>query len=187
MKVLHFPAQRIALVLVFALLNQTFFPTIAWALTSGPTQQEVSSFTPASTSDMVDLFSGDFQYNIPLLDVGGYPINISYAAGPGMDEEASWVGLGWNLNPGVINRQMRGIPDYFRGDTIYKAFNMRPAATTGFPVGGGWGRYHRPFGARQVRDRYVWWAWQRLVPAVRFLLDPPGRALQHRFPRGVAH
>ncbi|MBP6186072.1 MAG: hypothetical protein KA479_14110, partial [Saprospiraceae bacterium] len=137
MKVLHFPAQRIALVLVFALLNQTFFPTIAWALTSGPTQPEVSSFTPASTSDMVDLFSGDFQYNIPLLDVGGYPINISYAAGPGMDEEASWVGLGWNLNPGVINRQMRGIPDDFRGDTIYKAFNMRPDVTTGITVGGG--------------------------------------------------
>ena len=77
MKVLRLPARRIALVLVFALLHQAFFPTIAWALTSGPTQPEVSTFTPAGTSDMVDMFSGDFQYNIPLLDVGGYPINIS--------------------------------------------------------------------------------------------------------------
>lgn len=137
MKLFHIPARRIALLLVFALLNQIFFPTIAFALTSGPTQPEVSSFTPAGTSDMVDLFSGDFKYNIPLLDVGGYPINISYSAGPGMDEEASWVGLGWNLNPGVINRQMRGIPDDFRGDSITKTMSMRPDITTGVNVGGG--------------------------------------------------
>jgi len=137
MNVFHIPARRIAVLLVFALLNQVFFPTIALALTSGPTQPEVSTFTPAGTSDMVDLFTGDFQYNIPLLDVGGYPINISYNAGPGMDEEASWVGLGWNLNPGVINRQMRGIPDDFRGDSITKAFNMRPDITTGVNVGAG--------------------------------------------------
>lgn len=137
MKSIHIPARRIALILVIALLNQVFSPSIALALTSGPTQPEVSSFTPAGTSDMVDLFTGDFQYNIPLLDVGGYPINISYSAGPGMDEEASWVGLGWNLNPGVINRQMRGIPDDFRGDSILKAFKMRPDITTGVNVGGG--------------------------------------------------
>ncbi len=44
-------------------------------------QPEVQSFEPVGTSDMVDLFSGDFNYNIPLLDVGGYPINISYHSG----------------------------------------------------------------------------------------------------------
>lgn len=134
---LQLPARRFALLLVVALLNQVFAPTVAWALTSGPTQPEVSSFTPASTSDMVDLFTGNFQYNIPLMDVGGYPINISYSAGPGMDEEASWVGLGWNLNPGVINRQMRGVPDDFKGDSISKTFNIRPDITTGVTVGAG--------------------------------------------------
>ena len=65
MRILFLPARRIALVLVFALLHQAFFPTLAMALTSGPSQPEASSFTPAGTSDMVDLFSGDFQYNIP--------------------------------------------------------------------------------------------------------------------------
>lgn len=137
MEGLRLPARRIALVLIVALLNQVITPTLALALTSGPTQPEVSSFAPAGTSDMVDLFSGDFQYNIPLLDVGGYPVNISYTAGPGMDEEASWVGLGWNLNPGVINRQMRGLPDDFSGDSISKTFSMRPDVTTGITLGGG--------------------------------------------------
>jgi hypothetical protein len=131
MQSLRLPSRRIALVLAIAVLHQSIAPTIALALTSGPTQPEASSFTPANTSDMVDLVSGDFQYNIPLLDVGGYPINISYSAGPGMDEEASWVGLGWNINPGVVNRQMRGVPDDFSGDSITKVFSMRPDITTG--------------------------------------------------------
>lgn len=129
--------RRVALILVFALLNQSVAPTLLFALTSGPTQPEVSSFQPAEVSNMVDPFTGDFQYNIPLLDVGGYPINISYSACPGMDEEASWVGLGWNLNPGVINRQMRGLPDDFSGDSITKAYSVRPDVTTGLTLEAG--------------------------------------------------
>src|SRR3989339_169713 len=136
MKVFRVTAKRIALLLVFVLLNQVAFPTIAFALTSGPSQPESSAFNPVGTSDMVDLFSGDFHYDIPLLDVGGYPINIAYNAGVGMDEEASWVGLGWSLNPGAINRQLRGLPDDFRGDSILKEFNIRPDVTTGINVGG---------------------------------------------------
>ncbi len=80
---------------------------------------------------MVDLFSGDFNYNIPLLDIDGYPVNISYHSGVNMDQEASWVGLGWNINAGVINRNMRGIPDDFSGDEIEKEFNMKPNVTYG--------------------------------------------------------
>jgi hypothetical protein len=43
----------------------------------GPNQPEMQSFTPAGANNMVDMFSGDFSYNIPLLDVGGYPVNIA--------------------------------------------------------------------------------------------------------------
>ncbi|HYG53325.1 MAG TPA: hypothetical protein VD905_20645, partial [Flavobacteriales bacterium] len=114
---------------------QLFIPFTAKALTSGPTQPEVQSFSPVGTSDMVDLFSGDFSYNIPLLDVDGYPINISYHSGIAMDDEASWVGLGWNINAGVINRNMRGIPDEFNGDEITKETNMRPNRTFGLSGG----------------------------------------------------
>lgn len=81
----------------------------------GPSQPEMSSFKSAGTSDMVNLFTGDFSYNIPLLDVDGYPVNIFYNSGIGMEQEASWVGLGWNINPGTITRNMRGVPDDFDG------------------------------------------------------------------------
>lgn len=98
----------------------------------GPDQPEVQSFTPIGTSDMVDPFTGDFSYNIPLMDVDGYPINIAYSAGATMDQEASWVGLGWNLNPGVVNRSMRGIPDEFNGvDKIEKEMNLKKNWTVG--------------------------------------------------------
>src|SRR5690348_18478036 len=71
-------------------------PMRAWALTSGPDAPESKGFQPAGINDMVDLFSGDFHYNLPLLDVGGYPLNLAYNSGQGMDEEASWVGFGWS-------------------------------------------------------------------------------------------
>ncbi|MES2701536.1 MAG: hypothetical protein V4649_02800 [Bacteroidota bacterium] len=78
---------------------------------------------------MVDMFSGSFVYNIPLLDVEGYPVNISYHGGVSMEQEASWVGLGWNINPGVINRTVRGIPDDFNGDVLKKELNIKPENT----------------------------------------------------------
>lgn len=104
----------------------------------GPSQPEMSAFKSAGADNMVSLFSGDFSYNIPLLDVGGYPINIFYNSGITMDQEASWVGLGWNINPGTINRTMRGLPDDFNGsDKIIKTQSMRPDQTWGVNVGGG--------------------------------------------------
>src|SRR5688572_20575978 len=65
----------------------------------GPGQPEMQAFQSVNSNNMVDLFTGDFSYNIPLLDVGGYPVGLSYRGGISMDQEASWVGLGWNINP----------------------------------------------------------------------------------------
>lgn len=95
---------------------QTFIPASVYAITSGPTQPEMQKFEPAGVNDMVDLFSGDFKQNIPLMDVGGYPVNLSYQSGTSMEDEASWVGMGWTLNPGAVNRNKRGLPDDFNGD-----------------------------------------------------------------------
>jgi hypothetical protein len=79
----------------------------------------------------VNLFTGDFSYNIPLMTVpgpnGGYPINLAYHAGIGMEQEASWVGLGWNINAGAINRSMRGLPDDFKGDQVIKKLHFKPS------------------------------------------------------------
>ena len=96
----------------------------------GPTQPESSSFKSAGTDNLVDLFSGNFSYNIPLMDVGGYPVSIHYSSGISMDQEASWVGLGWNLNPGAVTRSMRGLPDDFNGeDQITKTQTVKDNKT----------------------------------------------------------
>ena len=77
------------------------------AQTKSPAQQ---------LSNYVDPFTGDFKYNIPLLTLSGpngekFPLDINYSGGIRVNEEASWVGLGWNLNIGEIKRFVKGIPD----------------------------------------------------------------------------
>ncbi|OQP52821.1 hypothetical protein A4H97_24285 [Niastella yeongjuensis] len=106
------------------------------ATTTGPTQPETQSFQSVNNNNLVDLFTGDFSYNIPLLDVGGYPVNLHYQSGITMDQEASWVGLGWNINPGVVSRNMRGLPDDFMGpeDSVKKIISIKPNRTMGVAI-----------------------------------------------------
>lgn len=102
----------------------------------GPGQPESQAFHSVNSDNMVNLFTGDFSYNIPLMDVGGYPLAIGYNSGISMDQEASWVGLGWNINPGAITRNMRGLPDDFNGrDTIQKIASVKENRTVGVTVG----------------------------------------------------
>ncbi|MBS9464316.1 hypothetical protein KIM67_17970 [Flagellimonas sp. 389] len=110
------PSQRI--IAVFLTLNflTSLMPiNLLYASNNGPTSPEAASFEPVDATDMVNLATGDFSYVMPLLNVpspeGGYPLALSYHAGIGLDQEASWVGLGWNLNPGAINRSVSGVPD----------------------------------------------------------------------------
>lgn len=127
--------KTIAIYLAMMILLETLQPMQMYALTSGPTQPEFNAFTPIGTSDMVDLTNGDFNYNIPIMDVGGYPLNLSYSSGITMDQEASWVGLGWNLNVGQIERQVRGLPDDFNGDEILYENNLKKNITVGTNLG----------------------------------------------------
>lgn len=124
-------SRALAAILGLNLLAEWWTPNLAFALTSGPSQPEVQNFQPIGTTDIVNPFSGDFSYNIPLLDIDGYPINIAYSSGISSDQEASWVGLGWNINVGGINRSMRGIPDEFNGDEIVTESHMRENVTVG--------------------------------------------------------
>ncbi len=129
MKIFRIHKQKTAIFLLSVFLFQ-LYPQKAFALTGGPSQPEVEAFQPIGVSDMVDLFSGNFQYNLPLLDVDGYPLNLSYSGDVSPDAEASWVGLGWNLNTGAITRSMRGIPDEFNGkEHIVKQNNLLPDKT----------------------------------------------------------
>ena len=131
--------RLIACYVILAMLGQLFFPSLSYALTSGPTQPEFTSFEPAGTSEMVDLATGDFTYNLDLLAVNGLGINVSYNSGMTVESEASVVGAGFNLNTGKITRQMRGLPDEFKGDLVKKRFYMKPNRTMGlrFGVGNG--------------------------------------------------
>jgi hypothetical protein len=137
-RVLRKRAKAFTVFFIVINLSQSIAPSV-YALTGGPTQPEVQSFQPAGTSEMVDLFTGDFVYNIPLFELpgpnGGYPFNLSYQAGIGMDQEASWVGLGWNLQPGSITRQMRGLPDEFKGDEVKTKMSIDPNVTVGLGAG----------------------------------------------------
>ncbi|MBV8256170.1 MAG: hypothetical protein JO154_26485 [Chitinophaga sp.] len=101
-------------------------------LDGGPTQPEFATYQPVGATNMVDLFTGDFNYNIPLIDVDGYPLSIGYSGNVNMSQEASWVGLGWNINPGTIQRNMRGLPDDFDGtDEVKKTISIKPNTTVG--------------------------------------------------------
>ena len=134
-------------IVALGIVQSVLYPTEALALTSGPSQPEFNSFEPVESSEMVNLFSGDFSYNIPLFELpgpnGGYPFNIAYQSGITMDQEASWVGLGWNINPGVINRSINGMPDDFNGvdhggnnkDYVRVKKRMLPNQTAGLNLG----------------------------------------------------
>ncbi len=132
----------IALFFLIEFTSYVFVPNVILALTSGPTTPEFSSFTPVATTDMVNLFTGDFNYNLPVIEIpgaegGGYALSLSYNSGNTSEQEASWVGFGWSLNPGAINRSVRGFPDDSDGNIIDYYNKTRPNWTisTGKNVG----------------------------------------------------
>jgi len=118
------------------MLSQIVFPTTVMALTAGASSPEFSSFEPVATTNMVNDFTGDFTYNLPILNIpgpdgGGYSMSLSYHSGASPEEEASWVGFGWTLNPGAINRNKRGYADDFNAVDIIKYNKVKPNWTSG--------------------------------------------------------
>ncbi len=127
----YYYSRKCALVLAILMLLDAVHPAIALALTSGPSQPEVQGFKPIEATNMVDLFTGDFNYNLPLFEIDGYPVNMSYNTNSRMEDEASWVGMGWTLNPGSVNREVRGFPDDFKDEEIVKKYNFKADTTIG--------------------------------------------------------
>jgi hypothetical protein len=108
--------KAIALITALSLLLQTIVPTQTMASVSGPTQPEFSNFQSVGTSEMVNLFTGDFSYNIPVIDIpgsngGGYALSLSYHSNTAAEAEPSWVGYGWTLSPGAILRNKQAFAD----------------------------------------------------------------------------
>lgn len=118
------------------ILKQPTIDLTSVSLTNGPGQAESNGYTLNSTDGLVDKFTGDFHYSIPLMDVEGFPITISYNSNIGMTDEASWVGLGWNLNVGSIAREVRGLPDDFNGtELIQKTMSQKEQKVKGQKTG----------------------------------------------------
>jgi hypothetical protein len=107
-----------------------FFPTLVpsnlYASNNTPKSPEAASFEPVDATDMVNLITGQYSYVLPLLNVpspeGGYPLAMGYHAGIAMDQEASWTGLGWNVNPGAIDRSVNGYPDDYKMSHLNEFF-----------------------------------------------------------------
>ncbi|MGN6646298.1 MAG: hypothetical protein ACTHJT_07195, partial [Cytophaga sp.] len=103
---------------LFNMLVQIAAPTVAYGLSGNPTTPEFDSFSQES-SGMVDGITGDFSYSTPIMELpgpeGSYPINAFYKSGIKTEQDASWVGLGWNINAGAITRNVNGFPDDFSG------------------------------------------------------------------------
>ena len=95
-------------------ISSIALPSIGWAF-MGPTQPEFSTYEGPGSTDMVNLSTGDFSYNVPVLDIPGpersFSLPLNYKAGIQLEQEATWVGLGWSLNPGAIVRSVNGYAD----------------------------------------------------------------------------
>lgn len=125
--------KAIAYILLFDMGLSILFPSThaIYALTSGPSAPEFSSFEPVATTNMVTPFTGSFTYNLPVIQVpgpdgAGYAMSLSYHSGTSSEEDASWVGHGWTLNPGAINRSVRGFPDEYNGEVVKVYSKNRP-------------------------------------------------------------
>ena len=95
-------------------------PLSAQNVTGGMHQPEFTSFEQGTGGVSVNPLTGDLTYILPTIYVpgpaGGYGMPLFYHAGIKNDQLASWVGLGWNMNPGAINRIPVSVPDDWNGE-----------------------------------------------------------------------
>ncbi len=115
---LHLKRLHYYLLLIFCVLMG-----VQESKAQGPNAPEAAAFEPVDATDMVNLSSGDVSYVLPLMDMDGFPLTLSYHAGVPLDMESSWAGLGWNINAGAISRSISGTPDDWKSgnslDFIY--------------------------------------------------------------------
>lgn len=117
--------RAIASFFLLELVGSLAAPSLSYAL-MGPGQPEFTSYESASSPDMVNLSTGDMTYNVPVLEVPGpettFSLPLTYRAGIRPEQEASWVGLGWSMNPGAIVRNVNGYPDDAAGELATSSY-----------------------------------------------------------------
>jgi len=130
------------------------------------------------------LFTGDLGLSIPIFTLPGrsgldLPISLSYSSGIKVDQEASWVGLGWSLGPGMISRSVNFEADddptygYLRDgryDIILKRGDVGNTQDTYFvSFGAGGGRIILEDNANGKAHLESWKPWQ-----IVYSLEPSG-------------
>jgi YD repeat-containing protein len=100
-------------------------------------------------------YSGDLNLSIPLLVVPGrhghdFAINISYNSHITQSQLASWVGLGWNLDIGAVERTIQG-----RADDQDPVYNQQHGYWLGPTPGAFCGPPYRAtlYGKMNIRER----------------------------------
>lgn len=115
-------ARLIACFFLIEVVSSLAAPTVTLAM-MGPNQMEFSSYEPAGSTDMVNLSTGDLSYSVPILDIPGpergFSLPLTYKAGIQLEQEASWVGLGWSLNAGAVVRSVNGYPDDAANEPVH--------------------------------------------------------------------
>ncbi|AXP80825.1 hypothetical protein CJ739_1739 [Mariniflexile rhizosphaerae] len=152
MKKNKFSHKVIAVFLTLNFLTSIIPVNYLFANNNGPNAPEASGFEPVDATDMVNLSTGDTAYVLPLIDVGGFPVTLSYHSGIPLDMESSWVGLGWNINTGAIARGVSATPDdwssaktldfiYFQDSQTFYSINVGIGISKAAEVGVGmsWG------------------------------------------------
>ena len=102
--------------LFYLLSNKCIFAQINYKTPNMPTSPEVAKITQYGNIP-VNNFSGNASPSIPIYTIKEgdieIPINLTYtSSGIKVEEQATWVGLGWELSPeGIITQEVRGRND----------------------------------------------------------------------------
>ncbi len=118
--------RSIAIFCLLNILTQLITPLKGYSTSLRVLSSGGGSPVAASASSMVDGYTGDFRYSVPLVTVPGpngesVSVSVGYKAGIGVNQKASWIGLGWDYNPGEITRQVVGAPDDHNGKETYNS------------------------------------------------------------------
>lgn len=120
--------RAIACFFLVEIVSNLALPSITFAV-MGPSQPEFTSYETPGSTDMVNLSTGNFSFSVPAIDIPGpersFSLPLSYNAGIQLEQEASWVGLGWSLNAGAIARTVNGYPDDANNEPIRMTYNKK--------------------------------------------------------------
>ncbi|MBL7974935.1 MAG: hypothetical protein JNJ85_08485, partial [Candidatus Kapabacteria bacterium] len=111
------------------------FLTPVYVYCAGSSTQGEHTASPNQSNNMVNPFDGSFSYSIPILTVPGpngsdFPVTLTYNSKYIKPEnDATWVGFGWSLDVGAINREQIGIADDMSGEPIMYTTKTKPNIT----------------------------------------------------------